>query len=116
MPPATDLARRYAEALSALRAIHVFDNWLGDHWCDRCPPPEDEPTSRTPLGAAGAITWHERGDTIVGFIPGDEGCFRIPRDAAMPDFPAVAGELPIPYGQDVVISAAMRESLQPPGN
>jgi hypothetical protein len=32
----------------------------------------------------------------------------------LPDFPIAAGQLEIPYGQDIVISAAMGEQLHPP--
>jgi hypothetical protein len=109
MPPAIDLARRYGEALLALRAVHDFDDWLGRYWCDRCPPPAAPPTSYTSLGANGTIAWHEGEDVVVGYLPRDGGCFRIPRDATMPDFPAATTAVPLPYGQDVVIRAAMRD-------
>jgi hypothetical protein len=110
MPPANDLARRYADALAALRAVHAFDAWLGRHWHDHCPAPRDAPTSHTPLGTDGAITWHEGVETVTGYLPGDEGCFRIPRDEAMPDFPLVTRALPVSLGQDILISASMREA------
>ena len=116
MPPANDLARRYAEALAALRAIHVFDAWLGHHWHEQCPPPDNAPTSRTPVGAEGAIAWHESEDVVVGFLPGEHGCFRIPRDAPLPDFPQAGHGVAIAFEQDVVIRAAMRDELQPPGS
>ena len=109
MPPAIDLARRYAEALAALRAVHRFDDWLGRHWHDRCPTPTTTATSHTFLGADGTIAWHDDEDGVVGYLPGEAGCFRVPRDAAMPDFPAPADSLPLVYGQDVLISAAMRD-------
>jgi hypothetical protein len=38
-----------------------------------------------------------------------DGCFRIPRGALMPDFPASGSAWSLPYGQDIVISAAMRD-------
>ena len=115
MPPAIDLARRYAEALAALRAIHVFDAWLGRHWHEHCPRPDDAPASSTPVGAEEPIVWHEGEDVVVGFLPGEDGCFRIPRDAPLPDFPHAGNGLPVTFGQDVVIRAAMRDELQPPG-
>jgi hypothetical protein len=109
MPPAIDLARRYAEALTALRAVHDFDDWLGQFWDDRCPPAASAPTSLTALGANGTIAWHESGDVVVGYLPDMDGCFRIPRGALMPDFPASGSAWSLPYGQDVIISAAMRD-------
>jgi hypothetical protein len=115
MPPAIDLARRYAEALAALRAIHEFDDWLGLHWDEQCSIPDREPASHTPIGREQAITWYESEETILGFLPGEDGCFRIPRAAALPAFPFAADRLATPYGQDIVISAAMREEVQPPG-
>jgi hypothetical protein len=115
MPPATDLARRYADALGALRAIHAFDAWLGSHWHERCDVPCAEPVSRTPLGVPGSITWYEHNDVVIGVLPGQEGCFRIPRAAAMPEFPLADG-LPPSLEQDVVISASMREEIDLPGS
>jgi hypothetical protein len=115
MPPAIDLARRYAEALAALRAVHDFDDWLGQFWEERCTVPEGGPAARTPLGVEGAIAWYDCGETIAGYVPRQDGCFRVPRSAALPVFPFVADELVAPTGQDVVISAAMRDELHPPG-
>ncbi len=109
MPPAVDLARRYADALAALRAIHTFDAWLGDHWHERCAAPTAGPVAVTPLGVSGAIAWHERDDVVIGVLPGQEGCFRVPRDAMMPAFPVGASPTPLLAEQDVVISATMRE-------
>jgi hypothetical protein len=116
MPPATDLARRYGDALAALRAIHAFDAWLGRHWHERCAAPVSEPVSLTPLGVSGSITWYERDDVVVGVLPGQEGCFRVPRDAPMPEFPLAAGGPPLPREQDVVISASMRAEVDLPGS
>jgi hypothetical protein len=115
MPPAIDLALRYADALAALRAVHAFDAWLGRYWHDHCPAPSDAPASHTPLGASGVIAWHEGNETVTGYLPGDEGCFRIPRGEAMPDFPLVTRTLPLSMGQDILISAAMREANASPG-
>jgi hypothetical protein len=114
MPPAFDLARRYADALEALRAIHAFDAWLGSHWQERCAAPRTPPTSHTPLGVSGAIAWHEVDEWVIGVLPGQEGCFRIPRAAPLPAFPLAAGPA-APFGQDVVISAAMRDESPSPG-
>jgi hypothetical protein len=114
MPPAIDLARRYAEALAALRAVHIFDDWLGHFWHERCPRPDGAPTSSTPVTREDAIVWHEREDIVIGYLPGEDGCFRIPRAAPLPDFPSASNGPSVSFGQDVVISAAMREELQPP--
>jgi hypothetical protein len=114
MPLAIDLARRYAEALAALRAVHLFDAWLGHHWHERCPAEEGLPVSHTALSPEDAITWYESEETILGFLPGEEGCFRIPRAVPLPEFPFAADAQAIHYGQDVVISAEMREALHPP--
>lgn len=109
MPAARDLARRYAEALAALRAVHDFDAWLGEHWQDYCPRPASPPDAQTALGAAGAITWHEVADGIVGYLPGNDGCFRVARDSPMPDFPPSEESLSPLFGNDILISAAMQE-------
>lgn len=114
MPPALDLARRYAEALAALRAVHDFDAWLGDHWHEHCPPPASAPDAQTALGAAGAITWYETAEFTVGFLPGRDGCFRITRESQMPEFPLTDDDAPAPYGNDIVISAAMQEEARSP--
>jgi hypothetical protein len=114
MPPALDLARCYAQALAALRAIHDFDAWLGAHWQERCPPPSTPPTAHTQLGADGAITWHESADRVVGYLPDEDGCFQFARDVPLPDFPLTGDRLDAPYGTDVVISAEMQDELQPP--
>jgi hypothetical protein len=114
MPPAIDLARRYTQALAALRAIHDFDAWLGDYWREQCPAPATAPAARTPLGAAGAITWHEERDRVVGYLPGADGCFDLPRDMPLPAF-SLTGEISPPYDdRDILIHASMREELQPP--
>ena len=116
MAPAIDLARRYAEALSALRAIHDFDDWIGQFWHERCPAPAGAAASREALGTEEAIVWHEGEDTVYGFLPGDAGCFRVPHDETLPDFPFALATPAVSYGQDVVISAAMREELSSPGS
>ncbi len=116
MPRAIDLARRYAEAVLALRAIHDFDDWIGQFWHDHCPVPEGTGAYRTMLGTEKAIIWHEGDDTAYGYLPGCDGCFCVPTDEDLPDFSFATGQLEIPYGQDIVISAAMRDELQPPGS
>ena len=113
MPLAVDLARRYGEALAALRAVHAFDDWLGDHWKERCPPMSTTPAARTALGASGEITWHETTDSILGYLPDREGCFRIARDAAMPEF-SFTRIVPALVDRDVVISASMQDEHHPP--
>lgn len=115
MPPAFDLARRYAEALAALRAIHDFDAWLGEHWQARCSMPADPPAAETPVGAGQVIAWYESAEMVTGFLPGEEGCFQVLRDERLPDLPL--GEAFTPeYGRDVLISAAMRDDLGQPGS
>lgn len=114
MPPAFDLARRYAQALTALRAIHDFDAWLGEHWREQCPAPASAPAAHTPLGAAGAITWHEEHGRVLGFLPGDEGCFDIPHGAPLPPFSLQSDIAPPLDNGDILISASMREELPPP--
>ena len=116
MPPAIELARRYAEALATLRAVHDFDEWIGQYWQERCPAPASAAASRDAVGAEDTIVWHEGQETVFGYLPGSDGCFCIPRDVALPDFPFAAGNAVLPFGQDIVISAAMREELQPPGS
>src|SRR5262245_22533413 len=111
MPPAIDIARHYAAALAALRAVHDFDDWLGRHWCPHCPAPQFGRASMTPLGDAGAIAWVEQDDTVLGDLPGETGCFCIPRNLSLPEFPLPRGVLDVPYGQDVVIRAAIRNEM-----
>lgn len=108
MPPALELARRYSEALAILRAVHDFDDWLGEHWHDRCPPPTAISNARTPVGSRGEITWHEIGDDVIGYLPGQEGCFRIGITASLPEFWPAAPIVSSPrVDEDIVISAAM---------
>ena len=114
MPPAIDLARRFAEAIIALRAIHEFDAWIGQFWCEHCPAPGSS-AAHTDAGADDAIVWHDGDATIYGFLPDRNGCFCIPREAPLPEFAFTAGRAAPPYGQDIVISAGMRDELQPPG-
>jgi hypothetical protein len=109
MPPAIDLARRYAEALAALRAVHRFDEWLGRHWHDRCSAATTPAASHTSLGASGTIAWHEDEESVVGYLPGEAGCFRISRAAMMPDFSQPGSDLPLVIDQDVLINATMRD-------
>lgn len=116
MPPAIDLARRYAEALSALRAVHDFDDWIGRFWHERCPDSKGAGTYRTFVGSEEAIVWHEAEDTVYGYLPGDDGCFCVPSEETLPDFPFIARDVDVPYGQDILISAEMRDQLQPTGS
>jgi hypothetical protein len=116
MPPAINVARRYAEAVATLRALHDFDDWIGQYWVERCASPGSAAATHTTLGAEELIVWHEDEETVLGFLPGYDGCFRIPRAVPLPDFP-FAAEGPVrSFGQDIVISAAMREDVQPPGS
>ena len=116
MPPAIVLARRYAEALAALRAVHDFDEWIGQFWQERCPAPASAAASRDSVGTEDTIVWHEGEETVFGYLPGRDGCFCVPRDLPVPDFPLIAENRSLPVGQDIVISAAMRDELQPPGS
>ncbi len=116
MPPAIDLARRFADAITALRAIHDFDDWVGQYWRDRCPAPENIVERGGGRGDEDAVVWHESEATIFGFLPDRDGCFSVPRDVALPDFSFATGRSPAPYGQDIVISAGMREEIQSPGS
>lgn len=116
MPLAIDLARRYAEALSALRAVHDFDDWIGQFWHEPCPASRGAGAYRTMLGPEDAIVWHEGEETVYGYLPGYDGCFCVPTSETLPDFPFAAGQPELSFGQDVVISADMREELQPPGS
>jgi hypothetical protein len=116
MPRAIELARRYAEALSALRAVHDFDEWIGQFWQECSPSPTIATAPHNTVGAEDTIVWHEGEETVFGYLPGREGCFCVPRDVALPDFPFTAENPALPFGQDIVISAAMRDELQPPGS
>jgi hypothetical protein len=115
MPPAIDLARRFAEAVSALRAIHDFDDWIGQFWCERCPAPTGAGAYQSLLGTEDAIVWHEGDETIYGYLPGFDGCFCVPAES-LPNFPFAASQPDISFWQDIVISATMREQMQPPGS
>jgi hypothetical protein len=116
MPPAIELARRYAEALAALRAVHDFDEWIGQYWQECCPAPASAAASRDMVGGEETIVWHEGEETVFGYLPGRDGCFCVPRDVDVPDFSLTAENATLPFGQDIVISAAMRDELQPPGS
>jgi hypothetical protein len=113
MPRALDLARRYAEALAALRAVHDFDSWLGEHWHERCPPPVAPPAAQTSLGRSGTISWYEAADTVVGYLPESDGCFRVARESVMPDFTPFADPAGT-FDRDILISAEMRAEQSSP--
>ena len=98
MPPAIELARRYAEALAALRAVHDFDEWIGHFWQEACPAPPSAPRRATRWTPEDTIVWHEGEETVFGYLPGREGCFCVPRDVALPDFPLVAENPALPFG------------------
>ncbi|MBA2596928.1 MAG: hypothetical protein M3Q50_11595 [Chloroflexota bacterium] len=115
MPPALDVARRFAEAIATLRALHDFDDWIGQFWIEGCSAQRRAASSARPAGGDDSIVWHETGNTIFGYLPGRDGCFAIPRDMPLPDFSFTAGKSSIPYGEDIVISAAMGEELQTSG-
>lgn len=108
MPAAFDLARRYAEALTALRAVHDFDAWLGKHWQAHCSAPAGPPTAETPVGSGQVIAWYESAGVVSGFLPGEDGCFQVPRGERLPEI-AVGETFTPAYGRDVLISAAMRD-------
>ena len=115
MPPAIDVARRYAEAVAALRALHEFDAWIGQYWQEPCPFPGSAAASRATT-EGDDIVWHEGEETVFGYLPGVDGCFCIPRDVVLPDFPFAALGPISPYGKDILISAEMRQELHPPGS
>ena len=115
MPPVLELARRYSEALAALRAVHAFDDWLGEHWHDQCPPRPAAASARSPVGIWGDVTWHESGDDVIGYLPDQEGCFRVSIAAKMPDFWPGNPNIDAPrVDEDIVISAAMPSDHPPP--
>ena len=116
MPSAADLARLYADAVTVLRAVHDFDDWLGQFWHDRCPGPEIAGAHRSGPETEKAIVWHEDEDSVYGYLPDYEGCFCLPVAESLPDLPFAVRPLEPPAEQDIVISAAMREQLQPPGS
>ena len=58
-------------------------------------------SSRRPLSFA---TWLVR------------SCDGVPREAALPEFAFAAVRAMAPFGQDIVISAAMREEIHPSGS
>ena len=81
------------------------------------PLPPSAAASRDAVDAKeDTIVWHEGEETVFGYLPGRDGCFCVPRDVALPDFPLGAENPALPFGQDIVISAAMRDELQPPGS
>ena len=114
MPHAIDLARRFADAVAALRAIHDFDDWIGQFWCERCPAPRGAGAYKTLLGREDTIVWHEGDETVYGYLPGLDGCFCVPTDESLPDFPFAASQTDIAFGQDIVVSATMRDQIHPP--
>jgi hypothetical protein len=116
MPAAIDVARRFAEAVAALRALHDFDAWIGQYWQERCPVPGHADSRHGAIGDEDVIVWHECEETVFGYLPGRAGCFCIPRDVALPDFPFAAKEPVAAYGKDILIGAAIRVELQAPGN
>ncbi len=99
-----------------MRALHDFDAWIGQFWIEGCPAAQGAVATGLPLGMDDAIVWYETADTVFGFLPGCDGCFSLPRDIPLPDFPFAAGKTSFPFGEDIVISAAMRDELHPSGS
>lgn len=87
---ARDLSRAYTQAVSAYwrgesASLPEFEAWLAHFWTDGPPEPVSGPAARCPHGAAGrGIRWHECGSAILGYVPGKQGCFRVPRTAMLP--------------------------------
>ena len=79
-------------------------------------PPWQSAASRDTAGAKDTIVWHEGEETVFGYLPGRDGCFCVPRVVPLPDFPFAERNPTLPFGQDIVISAAMQNELQPPGS
>ncbi len=114
MPPAIDVAHRFAEAVTTLRALHDFDAWIGQFWIEGCSAAQSAASSGLSSGVDDAIIWYETADTVFGFLPGRDGCFSLPRDLPLPEFAFAAGISSVPYEEDIVISAAMSDELQSP--
>lgn len=115
MPPVIDVARRFAEAVEVLRAVHDFDDWIGQFWFEPCFAPVAARVAHATFADSDSIVWDEVDGTVFGFLPGRDGCFCIPRDVPIPTFPFGLIGPSRGLGQDIVISAEMREELQTPG-
>jgi hypothetical protein len=90
LPPVTppgrgarDLAQaclRYESACWRGDSAREFATRLGSYWRPELPPiPTTEPDAYSPHGAGGrGISWFEKGDEVLGYIPGRRCGYRIP--------------------------------------
>ena len=98
MVTAHDLALAYTRVVCAYwrgdsTALRQFETWLTQFWADCSQKPATNPTAICPHGAAGrGIHWFDTRSTVLGFVPGRRGCYRIPRTAVAPILgPVVTG-------------------------
>lgn len=91
MITARDIALFYTQSVSAYwRGDNAFlselDGWLSRFWTD-CPvKPATNPAAVCPHGAAGrGIHWYDTRSGVLGYVPGEQGCYHIPLAAVLPN-------------------------------
>ena len=88
MPAALRLARSYDQAVAASwrgdeATRRAFAEWPAPFWrADGPPEPAEPPAAVSFLGGGGrGIRWYRAGAAVVGYVPGREGCYRVPAAA-----------------------------------
>lgn len=86
MISAHDIANAYAEAVSAYWRsgddgdLRQLSSWINQFWSVHLYEPSDTLAAVTPhVAGERGIHWYEAGATIVGYVSGRQGCYRIPR-------------------------------------
>ena len=101
MITARTIARFYTQSVSAYwRGDSAFlgelDAWLSRFWTD-CPvKPSTKPTAVCPHGAAGrGIEWYDTRSGVLGYVPGEPGCYHIPPAAVLPNVTSQNGTIAV---------------------
>jgi hypothetical protein len=88
MPAARALARSYDQAASAFwrgdaETARRFDDWLAAFWDETGPAePVGQASEISVLGGSGrGIRWYATESTVLGYVPGRGGCYRVPASA-----------------------------------
>lgn len=91
MITAYDLAEAYSRAISAYWrgdgeiALSRLSAWLGQFWTETPAELTGPPVLVSPHAGGGrGIHWHEVGSSILGCVPGQQGCYRIPQTSILP--------------------------------
>lgn len=123
MITAHDIANAYVDAVSAYWRgdndgdLRRLSAWIERFWTVHLYEPSNHPAAVSPHAAGGhGIHWYEAGSTIVGCVPGRQGCYRIPRASTLftemgsgRKSTSLSQEWAPTSGPSVVLSRSLRE-------